>query len=83
MQKVKDIPFGNVMQVLVRYKGERSPVTYTGFDSGEGAWKKENGQLWVHQIDLTGALDRSREPYWVAVAKSEDVENIDTKPFLG
>jgi hypothetical protein len=83
MQEVKDIPLDKVKHVLVHYKGEKSPVTYTGFDSGEGAWKKENGQLWVHQIDLLGAPNRSREPYWVAVAKIETVDDIDTKPPLG
>jgi hypothetical protein len=82
MKEIKDVSLDKVMQVVVHRKGEQLPVTYTAFDSGEGAWKKENGQVWVNVFSLIRNLEGFRRPHWIAVAKYEEVDKIDAEPYL-
>ena len=82
MKEVKDIFLGQVMHVVVHRKGEQLPVTYTALDSGEGAWKEENSQVLVHQINLTGDLAGRREPRWINVGQRQDIEKIDVRSFM-
>jgi hypothetical protein len=82
MHTVKDINLGKVLNVQIFFKGSDLPTTYKGYDSGEGAWKEENGMVVVHLIDLVGSPDRDREPRWIPVAKLEQVERVETSSFL-
>jgi len=81
MQTVKDIDLSKILNVRIHFKGSDLPKTYKGYDSGEGAWKEENGIVLVHHIDLAGSPDRDREPRWIPVAKLEQVEKIETASF--